>query len=418
MNAPSRRGACPALSAPMLTGDGLLARIRPKAEITLDALIALCRAASQHGNGVIEISARGSVQVRGLNGQSASLFAAEITNLDIVEVDGVPIITDPLPQDPEAVIDSASIAAGLREAIGDARLALSHKVSIALDGGGRLHLDALTADIRLRAIDKLPEPQLHVALGGDGRSATALGTIKLDSAADILIRLLSVIAAHGPTARAADILDRHGLAPFSTAVTGQAEAALVATRQASSVIGKHALRGGGGALGIVPAFGQTDAEALAQLADAAADCGARRVRAAPGRALLFRTFAENKADALAAAAEDLGFIVRATDPRRRVVACSGRPACAAGLIAARALAAEVSRHLASGDDDIAVHISGCSKGCAHPKPAPVTMVGHEHGCGIVHHGSARDRPQYYVDATDVLGELTRAEALTRQSAHA
>ncbi|WP_395450945.1 hypothetical protein ACHMW7_14775 [Aminobacter sp. UC22_36] len=38
----SRRGACPALSAPMLTGDGLLVRLNPLAgEIAPKALIGL-----------------------------------------------------------------------------------------------------------------------------------------------------------------------------------------------------------------------------------------------------------------------------------------------------------------------------------------------------------------------------------------
>ena len=65
------RHACPALSAPMETGDGLLVRFLPTAPVPVDALIGLCDAARAHGNGVIEITARGSVQVRGLSPRSA-----------------------------------------------------------------------------------------------------------------------------------------------------------------------------------------------------------------------------------------------------------------------------------------------------------------------------------------------------------
>ena len=61
------RRACPALSAPMETGDGLLVRFMPTGPIPLDAFIGLCWAARAHGNGVLEIIARGSVQVRGSN---------------------------------------------------------------------------------------------------------------------------------------------------------------------------------------------------------------------------------------------------------------------------------------------------------------------------------------------------------------
>ena len=60
------RGACPGLSAPLVTGDGLLARLMPAGPLPLDAFIGLCQAARTHGNGTMEISARGRLQVRGL----------------------------------------------------------------------------------------------------------------------------------------------------------------------------------------------------------------------------------------------------------------------------------------------------------------------------------------------------------------
>ena len=69
------RGACPRLAAPMATGDGLLARMVPAGPIGIDAFAALCAAAQTYGNGLMEISARGSLQVRGLNPDSAPLFA-------------------------------------------------------------------------------------------------------------------------------------------------------------------------------------------------------------------------------------------------------------------------------------------------------------------------------------------------------
>src|ERR1700732_522963 len=92
MNASPRRGACPGLSAPMPTGDGLLVRLMPAEPIPLDAFIGFCEAARQHGNGTIEISARGSLQVRGLTPRSAPLFASAVAELGIVTHEGVPVI--------------------------------------------------------------------------------------------------------------------------------------------------------------------------------------------------------------------------------------------------------------------------------------------------------------------------------------
>ena len=68
-NAPDtlRRGACPSIAAPMRTGDGLLVRLRPVAPALSAAdLLALADLARRHGNGLIEITARGNLQLRGL----------------------------------------------------------------------------------------------------------------------------------------------------------------------------------------------------------------------------------------------------------------------------------------------------------------------------------------------------------------
>ena len=63
----------------------------------------------------------------------------------------MPVVSDPLRYDPGALIDTTALVAALRQAIADAQLTLAPKVSVAVDGGGRLHLDALSADLRLRA---------------------------------------------------------------------------------------------------------------------------------------------------------------------------------------------------------------------------------------------------------------------------
>src|SRR5262249_2172513 len=105
-----------------------------------------------------------------------------------------------------------------------------------------------------------------------------------------------------------------------------------------------------------------------------------------------------RAVGLAAAAAELGFIVDPDDPRRRIAACPGAPACAFGFIAARRLAAEVAPQLAALPDGIAIHISGCAKGCAHPAAASLTVVGDARGCGIIRDGTARATPSRHVAA--------------------
>ncbi|MFZ0838474.1 MAG: precorrin-3B synthase [Xanthobacteraceae bacterium] len=392
-----RRGACPALFTPMQTGDGLLARILPAEGITPAAFAAFCAAARRHGNGTIEVSARGSLQVRGLTVASAPRFADEVAALGIAAL-GVPVLSDPLPDNPAALIDAAALAANLRAAIADANIVPAPKVCVVVDGGGTLHLDALSADIRLRAYSLNGETRLAIAFGGDASTAAPLGSIPVEAAADVVAEALRIIAAHGD-ARAMDILRAEGLGAFRKLPHVQPDRGRLGPRTQVEIIGAHALRDGRRALGVGLGFGHAEAETLIALTESASAHGARAVRPASGRALLLVGIAEQDATALAREAARLGFVTRADDPRRRIVACPGAPACASGFIAARKLALEfadlLSSHFLHGDN--LVHISGCAKGCAHPQPAALTIIGSERGCGIVEHGTARTTPHTYVD---------------------
>ncbi len=177
-------------------------------------LAKLCNAAQAHGNGIIEVTARGSIQVRGLTAVSAPVFAADIAPLGIAAEDGVPIVTDALAGlDPAELVDACTLAAQLRAALAENPLAakLAPKVSVAIDGGGALHLDAIAADLRLRAQRAYGgDAVFHATVGGDGATAVPLGVIERRYEVEAAIRLLEVIAAHGRRARAKDILQSEG----------------------------------------------------------------------------------------------------------------------------------------------------------------------------------------------------------------
>jgi precorrin-3B synthase len=408
-----RRGACPALFTPMQTGDGLLARIVPAERITPAAFAAFCAAAQRHGNGTIEVSARGSLQVRGLTAASAPGFADEVAALGVAAL-GMRVLSDPLPDDPEALIDAGAMAAELRTAIAEADLALAPKVCVILDGGGSVHLDALTADVRLRAFARDGEIRLALALAGDATTAEPLGSIPIEAAVEVVVDVLRVVATRGDV-RASDVLRTEGLGAFSEVSRVRSEPALRETRAPVEIVGVHPLRHGRAALGMTLAFGHAQAETLMALANTAVAYDAHSVRPTAGRALLLIGVAEQDAIALAREAEQLGFLTRTDDPRRRIVACPGAPACASGFIAARKLASELADLLsAPQDEDLnvwrgsgTIHISGCAKGCAHPQPAALTVVGTERGCGIVEHGTARATPQAHVDPQDLKSHLSR-----------
>ncbi len=241
MNALRARGACPGLSTPMLTGDGLLVRFAPTAPVRLPAFAALCRAAEAHGNGTMEVTARGSLQVRGLDDRSAGAFASDVAALGIAGEDGVTVAATPL-HDAHAFADADAIAGCVRDAIAAAALTLAPKVSVVVDGGGRLHLDELKSDIRLRAVDG--GTHLHVSLAGDARTATPLGEIAIADAPRCVADLLAVIAAHGPLARAGDVLRDRGIAAFRASMPFLPPRPL-RPRAPAEPLGTHVLKDGG-----------------------------------------------------------------------------------------------------------------------------------------------------------------------------
>jgi precorrin-3B synthase len=393
---PQRRGACPGLSAPMPTGDGLLARLLPTDTISLATFVALCEAARTYGNGIVEVTSRSSIQVRGLSETSALQFADAIAALDIAAEDGVPVLCNALAGlDADEIFDSASFAENLRQHIARRDIAsrLSPKVSIVIDGGGAIGLDAVAADIRLRAEKRHSDIMLDVSVGGDHNHASKLGSIAPIHGVEAVIGLLDVIARHGSETRARDVLAADGTKAFRAAISGldpELEPRF-AGNERSTPIGTFPLRDGTRAVGIGLAFGHANSIALRRLIDAADAAGAVGLRTAPGRALLATGLAPDRAVAFATQAERLGFITRADDPRRRVIACAGAPICASAHIASRALAPVIAADIA---DDFAgtIHISGCAKGCAHAASAALTVVGMAEGCALIANGTVRHTP--------------------------
>jgi len=208
-----RRGACPGLSAPMPTGDGLLVRLQPIGTIALAAFAALCAAARRHGNGIVEVTSRGNIQVRGLSDRSAPHFAADVAALGIAADDGVPVLCNPLSGiDADEIFDGAALAAELRRALARTSLAskLNAKVSIVIDSGGAFSLAKVFADVRLCAQTINGEVTLRVAVGGDGRTATDLGIVVPAHGVEAAVRLLEIIARHGRARRARDVIAWEG----------------------------------------------------------------------------------------------------------------------------------------------------------------------------------------------------------------
>lgn len=371
-----RRGACPSLPEPMPTGDGLLARLQPLAPLTLDQLAGLARLAADLGNGIVEVTARGKLQLRGLTTQTARGLPEAVDALGIAVPQGFPVEASALAGlDPLARFDPRPLARAIAGGAAPLVPRLAPKASVVVDGGGLFRLAGLKADIAVTA-------------GRDGVSITLTGVpfgeVEPARVAAMVVGLLERLATSGPAARMAEMVAAEGIEKLRA---GLGLAPPVPARDGGvDPVGRHALADGSVALGLGLAFGQVRAPALQKLGEAARRAGVRAIEPAAGRALLLIGLAPAAVEAMRDEAAGLGFLTDSGDPRRRVFACAGRPACASARLDTHALAATLVPLL----DGRTLHVSGCAKGCAHPAKAALTIVGLDEGAALVVEGTPRD----------------------------
>ena len=391
------RGACPSLSTPMMTGDGLLVRLRPtSAGLTFSQLRLLAEAAGRHGNGIVEITARGNLQLRGLKSRTIGPLSDEISRAGIIAETGVTIEVPPLSDiDPHQIADARALATSLRQTIAglETPLLLAPKFTIVVDGGGLLSLDGLSADIRLKAVHRAKEaPAWNVAIGGTAQTARSVGAMPQADAIPAVLDMLKVVASLGYGARGRD-LDIDEISRLLSCAAGPPEF----TMNARSPVGLHHLACGKVVLGLGLGFGQIRAAELIAVANIAESHGAQEVRMAPGHAMLVLGLDEKTARALQLAAANFGLLIDPQDVATAISACAGEGACASGLYHTKMAATEflgVAGELLDGS--IRLHFTGCPKGCAHPGSADIAVVGTPTGYGLVVNGVASAEPLAYI----------------------
>ena len=84
-----RRGWCPGVRRPMETGDGLLVRLHPFAgRLTADRARLIAEAAREFGNGHLDITARGNLQIRGVSDETYPGLLALLEREGLAEPEG------------------------------------------------------------------------------------------------------------------------------------------------------------------------------------------------------------------------------------------------------------------------------------------------------------------------------------------
>jgi precorrin-3B synthase len=346
--------------------------VKPSAG-TLSAIQAhrLADAATRFGSGVIELTNRANLQIRGLSESSVAAFAALVAAQGLASGDAAAerrrnvIVSQLCGCDPGVAAATLGVALSLERMLADdtTLAGLAGKFGVTVDGGGALPVARAPGDILLQ----LRGDEVLVSLDGDTAACAVT-----DGVATVR-RLIRAFLKLSPARRMRDlpasrVFAAAGLMPDCSAwasVTGSSVGVLP------------------GAFGIGLAFGQIDAAALHALADTADHHGDGTLRLTPWRSILLPGLHT---------APDLpdGLITNPDDPALAIAACAGQPACPRATVSTRRDAAWLARAGVAGGRII--HVSGCAKGCAHPRPAAVTLVGADGAYGVVWGGKADAAP--------------------------
>ena len=399
MNRAHRKGWCPGALRPMASGDGLIVRLRIMGgALSPDLARALAGCARDYGNGLIDLSGRGNLQLRGVTQATLPALHARLAALGLLDADPATevvrnILASPLAGiDPSAVLDIGPSIRGLDERL-RSDTALHHlppKFLFLIDDGGRFPLPLEPADIAFQAWVGKEEPFFVVHLGSQPAGSCAIDNVG-ETAARLAYAFLKLRGGDETIGRMRDLIARIGTDAVAQAI-GLADMPKTADDSrnvAPRVLGSHAL-GTYAALGLGIPFGRLEGRALDMLADVA-EAVAGELRLSPWRAIFL--VAKHIEPALAGHLHDAGFVLDEDAAIRAVAACSGRPACLHGATASQADAmrlAPLARNFAA--SGIAFHVSACVKGCAHPRPAPVTLVGCAGAYDLVIYAGAGDQP--------------------------
>ncbi|WP_372422754.1 precorrin-3B synthase [Salinarimonas chemoclinalis] len=456
---PLRRGWCPGARRPMETGDGLLVRVHPPGgSLSAVQARALAEAAEACGNGLLDVTARGNLQIRGVNEVTHRAVLERLSGIALLEAaeDGPYRLTlvSPLAGiDPAEAFDAAALAAGIEARVGDVASALPAKFFVAIDGGGALRLEP-GADVWVAPAEG------GVAIGlavEDGY--VWYGPVPLETAAEtVAAALVAFREKRGDARRMRDISpDAAGMiatamahaTPLSfpvgeggtggagdgwgaarsdafraaeTAVSGLAPSTSASpnarparpirlgSAEPPSPTGKENYVAGfitESALLLALPFGRATAAQLRLAAGWAEAHGAGEIRLSFTRGILIPHLGLAAADVVARAAEAAGFVTDPADPRLALVACPGAPACGRGNTPAPQDAltlADAVRDLA--EAGARIHVSACPKGCAHPRASDLTLVGRADGrYDVIPGGAAGDAPMTALPLPAVAGVL-------------
>lgn len=370
MSRPKAQGWCPTAFHPMMSGDGMLLRVRPQFNrLSLDQALGLCKIAEQFGNGLIDFTSRAAVQIRGLTPASFAKAFSALQSLSLVSQTASHEAVRGVLLSPEW--QENDLTHRLTQALYD-RLdelpELPAKFGFAIDTGRQPILQSCSADIRLET-----SKDGRLLLIEDGADFGL--SVSQDTAISALISLAHMFS---KAVRGSKPNTRMQNLPLPLQNAQDEHAIKRQVSGASLPLGRTAL-----GFHLAPAFGQTTSQDFTKLL-IQSDC--KFLRLTPWRGLLLERVSDLSIPP--------DFISDEHDPKRRIQVCPGAPACQSAKGNTRGFAAQIAPRLGANPalNSKELHISGCAKGCAKPQKADLTFVAQNCGFDLIVKGHAWDMP--------------------------
>ena len=368
-----RVDACPGALQTHSAADGELARVRvPGGVLTADQLRVLAGAARELGDGHLELTSRGNLQLRGLRPGTQTQLGARLADAGLLPSDtherARNVLASTLSgRDGEGHADAGRwvtlFDAGLRA---DPSLAELPGRFLATFDDGRGDVAGFGGDVGLLA---LTPDRVALLVGGvdSGRRSTGDDAVLLALAA--ARAFLAERAAQGSTAwRVTELTD--GPARVAARLEGPREPLVdVPAAPVVGPVGAVAQHDGRTALiGAVP-LGRLTADQAELMAAQTA-----QVQLTPWRSVVVPDLAEDVVDDAAVDLFRTGMVFDEASPWLQVTTCAGRPGCAKSLadVRADAVAAVATRTLPAGG--ARQHWVGCERRCGRPQGDVVDVV--------------------------------------------
>jgi len=378
-------------------------------------LQAIATAARSCGNGLLDISSRGNLQIRGVLAHSHPALVEQLAAAGLAGPAQRRTIVSPLAGlDPIDHVDAAALALRVEAALRTFE-GLPGKLAIVVDGGGRFPLVELDAEIYAVVVSGSSIAVGLAARGGPRWCGTTSPSALPSALVAILCDFAEVVGSRKSLAmRDASAELRARLAD----VARLAPPTVPTRRPMAPRAGLLPMPGGRASVVLALPFGRCDADQLTQIASWAERFGGGEVRLSPWRGIVIPEVRRQDLRTLIALGSGAGLITDSDDPRIAVFACPGRPDCANASVMTRRdaarLAAAARPLLQTGCQ---IHVSGCAKGCAHSGPAALTFVGDNGAYGVVVEGSPRDPAVGRFSIDDIERRLssvdTRADLVSR-----